>query len=78
MALAAPRQPAPSFSTTTLGWHAIPHQTLLVYAEQGLGDTLQFVRYLPRVAARGKHVVLACNPRWRVSCVPALGCRHSW
>ena len=48
MALAAPRQPAPSVSTTTLGWHAISQQTLLVYAEQGLGDTLQFVRYLPQ------------------------------
>ena len=40
----------------------MPHQTLLVYAEQGLGDTLQFVRYLPRVAAPGTHVVLACQP----------------
>lgn len=28
-------------------------QTLLVYCEQGLGDAIQFVRYLPRVKARG-------------------------
>jgi len=31
---------------------------LLVYAEQGLGDLLQFVRYLPMVKARGGSVAL--------------------
>lgn len=31
--------------------------TLLVTAEQGLGDTLQFIRYLPRLAERGYQVV---------------------
>lgn len=37
-------------------------QTLLVWAEQGLGDTLQFARYVPLVAARGARVVLAVEP----------------
>lgn len=37
-------------------------RTLLVYAEQGLGDTLQFVRYLPAIAQRGGRVVLAVQP----------------
>ncbi|TLU72388.1 tetratricopeptide repeat protein [Lichenicoccus roseus] len=32
--------------------------TILLHAEQGLGDTLQFVRFAPLVAARGARVVL--------------------
>ena len=35
-----------------------PGKTLFVYDEQGLGDTLQFVRYLPMVRALGGKVVL--------------------
>jgi tetratricopeptide (TPR) repeat protein len=34
---------------------------ILVYAEQGLGDTIQFVRYVPSLAQRGAHVILECN-----------------
>lgn len=36
---------------------------ILLYAEQGMGDTLQFVRYVPLVAARGGKVVLEVQPR---------------
>jgi Tfp pilus assembly protein PilF len=32
--------------------------TLLVYAEQGFGDTFQFVRYIPRLLEQGARVVL--------------------
>jgi tetratricopeptide (TPR) repeat protein len=33
-------------------------QTLLLWAEQGLGDSLQFVRFLPMVAQRAQSIVL--------------------
>lgn len=33
-------------------------RTLLLHAEQGLGDTLQFVRYVPMVEALGARVIL--------------------
>jgi tetratricopeptide (TPR) repeat protein len=35
-------------------------QTILVHAEQGYGDVIQFVRYAAMVAARGGRVVLEC------------------
>lgn len=37
-------------------------ETILLHAEQGLGDTLQFVRYAPLVASRGGRVILTCQP----------------
>ncbi len=37
-------------------------RTILVHAEQGLGDTIQFVRYAPMVRERGGVVVLECQP----------------
>jgi len=35
----------------------IAGKTILIHAEQGLGDTLQFCRYVPRVAERAAHVI---------------------
>jgi tetratricopeptide (TPR) repeat protein len=37
-------------------------QTILVHAEQGLGDTVQFARYLTLIARRGGKPILACEP----------------
>ncbi len=35
--------------------------TLLVHAEQGIGDTLNFVRYLPLVATRVRRLIFECQ-----------------
>ena len=37
-------------------------RTILLRAEQGIGDTIQFVRYLPIVSARGGRVLLEVPP----------------
>ncbi|AEG94334.1 tetratricopeptide repeat protein [Ramlibacter tataouinensis] len=37
-------------------------RTVLVHAEQGLGDTLQFCRYVPLLAQQGARVVLEVQP----------------
>lgn len=37
---------------------SLANKTLLVYAEQGLGDTLQMVRYIPLLSAQGARVIL--------------------
>ena len=40
------------------GSEQIAGKTILVHAEQGFGDTLQFCRYVPHLAARGARVIL--------------------
>jgi tetratricopeptide (TPR) repeat protein len=42
-------------------WHgetSISGKTILLYGEQGLGDTIQFSRFVPEVAAHGARIVL--------------------
>ncbi len=47
----------PSWDGSTLAGRSI-----LVRAEQGLGDTLQFVRYIPLLARQAARVVFQCQP----------------
>jgi tetratricopeptide (TPR) repeat protein len=41
-----------------LGGREIAGKTILLHSEQGFGDTIQFCRYVPLVAAQGARVVL--------------------
>lgn len=41
---------------------AAPGKTLLLFAEQGLGDTIQFCRYAPLATGRGLRTILAVQP----------------
>ncbi len=54
----AERRPRPPFPE----WDGSPlaGRTILLYIEQGFGDTLQFIRYAPLVKRSGGTVVLAC------------------
>jgi len=36
-------------------------KTILIHAEQGFGDTIQFIRYAPLVAQRGARVIFECQ-----------------
>ncbi len=58
---AAVGQPAPRFDRPEWDGSPTQRQTLLIHAEQGLGDTLQFVRYARKAQQRGCRVVLACQ-----------------
>ena len=45
-----------------LGEYPLARKTILVHAEQGLGDTIQFARYAPQLARTGAKVVLEVQP----------------
>ncbi len=38
----------------------IKGRTILLHAEQGFGDTIQFIRYAPSVAERGAKIIFEC------------------
>jgi tetratricopeptide (TPR) repeat protein len=51
-------------------WHggeSVEGKTILICADEGLGDTIQFVRYVPMLAERGARIVLVVqNPLYRL------------
>ena len=59
-----PRFAADFPAMSAVEWDGSPlaGKRLLVMAEQGLGDTIQFARFLPGLAAQGGRVTLACAP----------------
>jgi tetratricopeptide (TPR) repeat protein len=48
-----------------LGKEDIAGRTLLLHAEQGLGDTIQFARYTQAIAQKGARVILEVQPTLR-------------
>ncbi|PWT83062.1 MAG: glycosyltransferase [Acidobacteria bacterium] len=58
-------KPFPQRTFAQPAWDGSPldGKRILVYAEQGLGDTFQFVRYLPLVKRQGGRVIFACHER---------------
>jgi tetratricopeptide (TPR) repeat protein len=44
------------------GDYPLNRKTVLLHAEQGLGDTIQFARYVPQLAATGANVILEVQP----------------
>ncbi len=45
-----------------LGKESLRNRTILLHAEQGLGDTIQFCRYVPLIAKLGATVILEVQP----------------
>jgi tetratricopeptide (TPR) repeat protein len=44
-----------------LGQTDISGKTILIYADEGMGDAIQFARYVPIVASKGARVILAVH-----------------
>jgi tetratricopeptide (TPR) repeat protein len=49
-----------TFPQPTWNGEPFPHQRLLIHAEQGFGDAIQFVRYASLAAERGGEVLVEC------------------
>src|SRR5258707_14249885 len=45
-----------------LGDESVSGKTILLHAEQGFGDTIQFIRYAPLLAGRGADVICEVQP----------------
>ena len=77
----AARMPRPAFFQPALEWKGPARQPVhgrrvLVYAEQGLGDVLHFIRYVPQLQADGATVFAVVQPELAplLGSMPGLEC----
>lgn len=56
------KREAHRFSDQPWNGEPLAGKTILVHPEQGLGDFIQFFRYIPLLAARGAHILLETPP----------------
>ena len=42
------------------GKESLKNKKIIIYCEQGTGDTVQFLRYLPLLKTKGCHIILHC------------------
>jgi hypothetical protein len=56
------RHPSQPKAPLWLGDTPISGKTILLHAEQGFGDTIQFIRYAPLLAGRGAKIVCEVQP----------------
>ena len=68
---------------TSAPWNGmrIPDGRILLIGDQGYGDTLQFCRYVPLVAARCREVILGCSAEMAplLARIPGVTqCCHRW
>ncbi|MGO8676183.1 MAG: tetratricopeptide repeat protein [Limisphaerales bacterium] len=56
------RTPPRPYSQPFWRGQPIPGKRLLVYAEQGFGDVIQFARFIPQARARAGQVIFECQP----------------
>lgn len=54
--------PQPNFSQPQWIGEPLEGRTILLFCEQGFGDTMQFSRYWLMVAQRGGNIILQCQP----------------
>lgn len=54
--------PARNFHQPRWQGESLEGRTILIHAEQGFGDTIQFSRYIPLVHALGAQVIFECQP----------------
>ena len=72
------RKPAPSFDRPRwTGRESLNGKSILLFAEQGLGDSIQLLRFVPRVAAKASQVLLRL-PRALIPLLKDLPANCRW